>query len=136
MTIYLGRIAYREAGTTYNFSASYDAAVRFSSLSLTNTSTSTSTLFFSSQRGYDTASNVTAVTTTLAAGIGGTDNQLFCYDEQNRLVWAGASGAPRCGGTLTAGSLTSASYTQTFAYDTLDRHQHWQRRDQRLHRQL
>jgi RHS repeat-associated protein len=76
---------------------------------------------FSSQRGYDAASNVTAVTTTLAAGTGGTDNQAFCYDEQNRLVWAGASGTPSCGGTLTPGSLTSASYTQTFVYDTLDR---------------
>ena len=80
--------------------------------------TSTSALLFQSQRGYDAIGNVTAVNTTLAAG---TDNQAFCYDEQNRLVWAGASGTPSCGASLTAGSLTSASYTQTFAYDTLDR---------------
>jgi RHS repeat-associated protein len=63
--------------------------------------------------------NVTAVNTTLAAG---TDSQAFCYDELNRLTWASsASGSVPCGGTLTAGSLTSAQYTQTFAYDTLDR---------------
>lgn len=107
------------AGGTYTFSASYDAAVRLSSLSVTNASTSA--VLFSSQRGYDAASNVTAVNTTLAAGTGGTDNQAFCYDEQNRLTWAGSSGTPACDGTLTPGTLTSASYTQTFAYDTLDR---------------
>ena len=61
---------------------------------------------------------MTAVNTTLAAG---SDNQAFCYDEQNRLVWAGASGTPSCGASLTAGTLGSAAYTQTFAYDTLDR---------------
>jgi RHS repeat-associated protein len=90
--------------------------VRLSSLSVTNASTSA--VLFSSSRGYDAASNVTAVNTTFSAG---TDNQAFCYDEQNRLVWAGASGTPSCGGMLTPGSLSSASYTQTFSYDTLDR---------------
>ena len=104
------------AGGTYSFSSTYDADTRLSSLSLTNVSTSA--VLFRSQRGYDAASNVTAVNTTLSAG---TDNQAFCYDEQNRLVWAGASGTPSCGASLTAGSLSSASYTQTFAYDTLDR---------------
>jgi hypothetical protein len=35
-----------------------------------------------------TASNVTAVNTTLAAGTGGTDNQTFCYDEpQTGQLW-------------------------------------------------
>jgi hypothetical protein len=92
----------------------YGNDVRLSSLRVANTSTP----LFRSQRGYDAASNVTAVATTLSAG---TDNQAFCYDEQNRLVWAGASGTPSCGTTLTAGTLGSANYTQTFAYDTLDR---------------
>ena len=104
------------AGGTYSFSSTYDADTRLSSLSLTNVSTSA--VLFRSQRGYDAASNVTAVNTTLSAG---TDNQAFCYDEQNRLVWAGASGTPSCGASLTAGSLSGANYTQTFAYDTLDR---------------
>ncbi len=75
-------------------------------------------MLFQSQRGYDAASNVTAVATTLSAG---TDNQAFCYDEQNRLVWAGSTGTPSCGASLTAGSLSSANYTQTFTYDKLDR---------------
>jgi YD repeat-containing protein len=66
------------------------------------------------------AGNATTVATTLAAA---TDNQVFCYDEQNRLTWAGASGTPpsSCGAPLTAGTLAGASYTQTFAYDTLNR---------------
>jgi RHS repeat-associated protein len=104
------------AGGTYTFGASYDADVRLSSLSVSNTNTSA--LLFQSQRGYDAASNVTAVNTTLAAG---TDNQAFCYDELNRLTWAGASGTPNCGTSLTPGSLSAASYTQLFTYDTLDR---------------
>jgi hypothetical protein len=79
---------------------------------------STGNVLFRSQRGYDAASNITAVNTTLAAG---TDNQTFFYDEQNRLTWAGSSGTPSCGASLAPGSLASASYTQTFAYDTLDR---------------
>jgi RHS repeat-associated protein len=73
---------------------------------------------FRSQRGYDAVGNVTAVNTTLAAG---TDNQAFCYDEQNRLVWAGSTGTPNCGSSLTPGSLSAANYTQTFGYDTLNR---------------
>ena len=103
-------------GGTYTFGASYDADVRLSSLSVSNTSTSA--LLFQSQRGYDAASNVTAVATTLSAG---TDNQAFCYDDQNR--WSGRDRRVRrsCGSSLTAGSLSSASYTQTFAYDNLDR---------------
>ncbi len=79
---------------------------------------STSAILFQSQRGYDAASNVTSVATTLTAG---TDNQVFCYDDENRLVWAGSTGTPSCGTSLTAGSLGSANYTQTFTYDNLDR---------------
>ncbi len=104
------------AGGVYTYSASYDLDTRLSSLSLVNANTSTT--LFSSAPGYDAASNVTSVSTTLAAG---TDNQAFCYDEQDRLVWAGAAGTPACGSALTPGSLTSAQYTQTFGYDTLDR---------------
>ncbi len=104
------------AGGTYSYSASYDANVRLTSLTLTKVSGGT--VLFRSQRGYDAAGNVTAVNTTLADG---TDNQAFCYDEQNRLVWAGSTGTPSCGASLTPGSLTGATYTQTFAYDTLDR---------------
>ena len=61
---------------------------------------------------------MTAVGTTLATG---TDNQVFCYDDQHRLTWAGSAGTPNCGTSLTPGSLKSANYTQTYTYDTLDR---------------
>jgi len=70
------------------------------------------------QPSYDAASNVIGVATTLATG---TDHQAFCYDALNRLTWAGATGTPPCGGSLTWGSLTSANYTQTFTYDNMDR---------------
>ena len=36
---------------------------------------------------------------------GGTDNQAFCYDEQNRLTWAGSTGTPPCAGTAASTSL-------------------------------
>ena len=77
------------AGGTYSYSADYDANTRLTSLSLTTSSSGN--LVFRSQRGYDAGSNVTAVNTTLAAGI---DNQVYCYDAQNRLTWAGSSGTP------------------------------------------
>ncbi len=101
---------------TYSLSASYDNDLRLTSMSLLNVSLGTT--LFSSSRGYDAAGNVTSVNTTLASG---TDNQKFCYDDLNRLVWAGATGTPSCGGTLTAGTLTSAQYTATYSYDTLNR---------------
>ena len=104
------------ANGTYSLSASYDNDLRLTSMSLLNVSLGTT--LFSSSRGYDTAGNVTSVNTTLASG---TDNQKFCYDDLNRLVWAGATGTPSCGGTVTAGTLTSAQYTATYSYDTLNR---------------
>jgi RHS repeat-associated protein len=58
------------------------------------------------------------VQTTLPAG---TDNQVFCYDDLNRLTWAGSTGTPSCGTSLTPGSLTSAAYTASYAYDTNNR---------------
>lgn len=43
-------------------------------------------------------------------------------EAQNRLTWSSsAGGSIPCGGTNTAGSLTAASYTQSYAYDTLGR---------------
>jgi len=64
------------------------------------------------------AGNVIRANNTLPAG---TDNQAFCYDEQDRLTWAGSTGTPPCGLSLTPGSLTAAQYTQSFASDTLGR---------------
>jgi YD repeat-containing protein len=103
-------------GGTYQYSASYDALLRASDLKVTNGSGSTT--FFEQARTFDGASNVTAANTTLPAG---SDHQAFCYDEQNRLTWAGAAGTPPCGVSLTPGTLTTAQYAQSFAYDTLGR---------------
>src|SRR5487761_2644697 len=82
------------------------------------THTSNGTTEFSQTRGYDSVGNVTSVATALPAG---TDNQAFCYDEQNRLTWAGSTGTPSCGSSLPAGTLSSAAYTQAFAYDVHNR---------------
>jgi len=83
---------------TYTDAATYDADLRLTSETLTNTSLGTT--LYQSVRGYDAVSNVTSVDTTLATG---TDNQVFCYDALNRLVWAGSTGAPSCGGSISAG---------------------------------
>jgi RHS repeat-associated protein len=101
--------------STYQYSASYDALVRATDLKVTNASGSTT--FFEQARSFDGAGNVRSANTTLPAG---TDNQAFCYDEQNRLSWAGATGTPPCG-TLTPGTLTAAQYQQNFGYDNLGR---------------
>lgn len=67
--------------------------------------------------------NVLSAQTTLTAG---TDHQVFCYDEQNRLVWASSqtiNGGPTCVAINTAGTLTEqgALYTANYAYDAQDR---------------
>lgn len=53
----------------------------------------------------------------------GTDQQQFCYDEQDRLTWAGSTGTPPCTGTaITSGTLpASAQYSANYSYDTLNR---------------
>jgi RHS repeat-associated protein len=105
------------ASGAYTYSASYDAALRPTDSKLILNSLQS--VLFDSSRAYDAVGNVTGVNTTLAAG---TDNQAFCYDEQNRLTWASsASGSIPCGGSLTAGTLTSAQYTASYGFDTLDR---------------
>ncbi len=60
---------------------------------------------------------MSTVNTSLPAG---TDNQAYCYDEQNRLTWAGSTGTAPCQ-SFTPGTLTAADYTQSYAYDTLNR---------------
>jgi len=100
----------------YSYSATHDSDLRLASESLTNVSTGVT--LYSSTRGYDPVGNVTSVNTTLATG---TDNQVFCYDAFNRLVWAGSTGTPSCGGSVTQGSLTSATYTETDSYDAIGR---------------
>ena len=98
----------------YLITAQYDNDLR---PTLTKLSVSGTTKY-QSQTSYDAVSNVVGVSTTLQAG---TDNQALCYDARNRLTWAGASGTPPCGGSLTEGTLTSAAYTQSYGYDDLNR---------------
>lgn len=64
------------------------------------------------------------------SGSGGSGSQNFCYDEQNRLVWAGNSGTQpgagngTCGSATLSNSLSGASYTNAFVYTHLG--QLWQ----------
>ena len=97
----------------YTYSATFDALARATDIKLSAAQT-----LFEQSRTFDVAGNVSTASTTLPTG---TDNQAFCYDEQNRLTWAGAGGTPPCGVTLTPGSLTAAQYQQSFGYDNLGR---------------
>ena len=89
---------------------------------------------FSQTRTYDPASNVTSLSTTQAAvpnttNSGGSETEAFCYDEYNRLVWAGNTGAPPAAGSGTCGSgpnnsLAGAGYSNSYVYTHLG--QLWQ----------
>jgi RHS repeat-associated protein len=104
-------------GGTYGYSAAYDPLGHLTDTRLTR-SAGGATLF-EQARTFDGAGNVTGATTTLPQG---TDVQRFCYDEQDRLTWAGSAGTPPCTGTaITPGTLTAAQYGQTFGYDAMDR---------------
>ncbi len=108
---------------------SYDADLRATGATATWLSGSgNSGTILSQSRTYDPASDVTSLLTTLAAvpgasGSGGSETQNYCYNEQNRLVWAGNSGTPsggdHCGNAPTGTTLST--YQQSFSYDSLDR---------------
>jgi RHS repeat-associated protein len=85
--------------------------------------TSGATTLYETQPTYDAVGNVSGETTTLPQGA---DTQVFCYDEQDRLTWAGSSGTPPCSSSLTpgdTGSLTGsgASYSASYTYDAANR---------------
>jgi RHS repeat-associated protein len=114
----------------------YDANLRPTSASATwqNGSGSSGTIL-SQSRSYDAVSNVTSVSTVLSPvpGVnnsGGSEVQNFCYDEQNRLVWAGNSGTQpgagngTCGSGTLSTSLNGAGYGTGFVYTHLG--QLWQ----------
>jgi RHS repeat-associated protein len=96
--------------STYTWALSYDTLNRLDETKVT----ASSTTLFDQTRSFDAVGNVWNTLTTLPAG---TDTQAFCYDDLNRLTWAGASGTPPCQG-LTEGTLTSAAYQSSFGYDT------------------
>jgi len=95
----------------------------------------TSGTIYSQTRTLDPVGNVIDIATTQAAvpgtnNSGGSANEVFCYDGQNRLVWAGNSGTPQGTGSGTCGSNPSnslnggASYSNTYTYTHLG--QLWQ----------
>ncbi len=77
---------------------------------------------FSDSRSFDAAGNVTSVGSELG-DIHRVDTQGFCYDEQDRLVWAGSTGTPPTGCQLpvTPSSFGSAGYQRSYSYDNLGR---------------
>jgi hypothetical protein len=104
-------------GGGYDYTASYDLLGR--ATDLTTKRTSDGTTVFDQSRTFDAAGNVSTASTTMSAA---SDNQAFCYDEQDRLTWASsATATPPCGGTNTAGTLSAEQYTQSFAYGVMGR---------------
>jgi RHS repeat-associated protein len=95
----------------------------------------TSGTIYSQSLGYDAASNVTSSTTVQAVvsganNSGGSETEIYCYDEQNRLVWAGNYGTPQgasngtCGTGMPSNSLSGATYSNQYVYTHLG--QLWQ----------
>lgn len=83
---------------------------------------------------YDAVGNVISQATTQAAvtgqsSTGGSETQNFCYDEQNRLIWASNNATVPSAGNGTCGSAAYQStlggnYTNQYAYTNLG--QLWQ----------
>lgn len=108
-----GRVTTMDLGSGDIYNASYDPGMRLTSASLTQASNNT--LLYQTQPTYDAANNVVSVQTSIG---GATDTQQFCYDSLNRLTWSGTSGTPPCSGaSFSAGTLTSAQYQQSDAYN-------------------
>src|SRR5579875_63859 len=106
---------YGSSGTSSTIASEtlgYDGDLRPTSLSASwQSGSGTSGTIFAETASYDAASNVISSTLTQAAvagqsGSGGSETQDFCYDEQNRLVWAGNSGTEPSAGNGTCGSAT------------------------------
>ncbi len=113
-----------------NLSYSYDGDLRPVEESGTwQSGSGQSGQFFDQARGYDAASNVETETTTMSqtGGQSGSysDTQNFCYDEQNRLVWAGnygtqpSPGSGTCGSGTLANTFPGARYNSGFTYTHL-----------------
>ncbi len=114
----------------------YDANLRPTSTTATwQSGSGNSGTAYSQSLSYDPASNLISLTTTLPAvpgysGSGGSMTENFCYDEQNRLVWAGNSGTQPGAGNGTCGSgtltntLSGATYHSNYVYTHLG--QLWQ----------
>jgi RHS repeat-associated protein len=122
-TLSVGGNLYQGAYTSYvDLAYSYDTIQRPASISA---SVDGGASLFSQTRTYDNVGNVLQANTTVPTITGGskTDNQSFCYDTLNRVVWSGnggtATGGDHCG--LNPTGTTTATYQQPFSYDALDR---------------
>jgi RHS repeat-associated protein len=80
---------------------------------------------WSQTRTYDNVGNVLGLSTVVPTQGGGsmTENEAFCYDALNRLMWAGNSGTPTGGDHCMAPptGTTLPAYSQAYTYDSLDR---------------
>ncbi len=106
----------------FSASYSYDGIQRLQSSSASENGTT----FWNQTRTYDNVGNILQLNTTIPTLSGGTkvDNQSFCYDALDRLVWAGDTGTPTGGdhcGNAPTGTTISSAYQQSFSYDSLDR---------------
>jgi RHS repeat-associated protein len=110
----------------------YDGDLRIATTS--STWSSGGATIYSDGISYDPAGNVTSRATTQSAvasvsGSGGSEVQNFCYDEQNRMLWASnassasAGSGQTCGTTALAGTL-GGTYTTSYKFTHLG--QIWQ----------
>jgi YD repeat-containing protein len=107
-------------------SLSYDNDLRLTHVTFTHPITSTTSVtYYDLGRTFDTAGNVTSVSSampSIGSVTGGQDNQQFCYDALNRLTWAGNSGTNPCTNTAVTGTtIPNTNYTASFQYDTSTR---------------
>jgi RHS repeat-associated protein len=90
---------------------------------------------FSESLAYDAIGNVISKLTTLGgvsgqSNTGGSQTENFCYDEADRLIWAGnngsqpASGSGTCGASGLTNTLSGNGYNTSFSYINLG--QIWQ----------
>lgn len=84
---------------------------------------------FSDALAYDAVGNVLSRVTTLGSvsgqsTSGGSQAQNFCYDEQNRLLWAGNSGTQPAAGNGTCGNATLSNTLNGNAYSASDAYTH------------
>ncbi len=105
----------------FTINQGYDGIQRSSSISASEKGTT----FYSQTATYDNVGNVLGLATTVPAQGGGTvsENESFCYDALNRLVWAGNSGTPTGGDHCMSAPSSSGitPYLQSYSYDSLDR---------------
>jgi RHS repeat-associated protein len=111
-------------GSIVCVSLTYDNDLRLTHETFTHPSGTTIT-YYDMLRTFDAAGNVTSISSAMpnAGGVtGGQDNQQFCYDDLNRLTWAGNSGTNPCTNQAVTGTtIPNATYTASYQYDTSTR---------------